>query len=700
MLKFSLRTDEYGRNFYIVQNGALQLIPYHVGDYCANNISFSIMEEEQENALKISITVSSHEDIFPDCFGFRLGIDSYMDSYPQWNRKFFPTALRCEKSGFWSCFMSPEGKMLSVCSPSKIVSWKNEYNGKNNSVGHRIYTSSIEFINSKKQPSRHPQSDMCIKADCPLHFDIFYTFVSNEAELFSFVEKYAGIHIPQVNKFTLEKGEQLVIDNKPYEKEFAEGIHFIQNENNGELTAFVRKDWFYYLDCAQKYAHKCQQKPGTHCESWYGFFTMVGYAKIVQNKQYTENLCRKFDSFFSILTKGRLKKKFRKKALPHRLQNASSMISLLTDFYELSGDRKYLDYANDMAQWLMKLQSKTDGSYRSHKTHYTCVIYPAKSMLELSVAEKNAGFTERSRKHFQSAKRAVLNLFELMDNIETEGEMTFEDGMISCESLQMAYLALLTDDIEEKQKLTQAAEIILRKHKCLEQQFLPDCRTRGCTLRFWEARYDINFFANMLNCPHGWTSWKNYATYYLYLLTGNLYYLRDLMNTMGACMQCVREDGELMWSYVADPCVSGLRLKKNCTKDRILFEESTVGEEYLSMISDWYRQSDSKLIHQYIRDIHNPLLLKKDYGGSCDNDVHEHFKCLCETVFGKAFIHEKDDSTFETYNCFETESGFESRDAYLKYFIVYAQTKKQIVLHSKSVNVNSGINIISINQNQ
>lgn len=697
MIDFSLRTDEYGRNFYIVQNGKFQLIPYHVGDYCSHNISFSVSEEKQENILKISITVSSCEDISLDCFGFRLGIDSYMDSYPQWNRKFFPTALRCEKSGFWSCFMSPEGKMLSVCSPSKIVSWKNEYNGKNNTVGHRIYTSSIEFINSKKQPLRHPKSNMCIKADYPMHFDIFYTFVSNEAELFDFVEKYAGIHIPQVNKFTLEKGEQLIIDNKSYERELSEGINFIQNENDSELTTFVRKDWFYYLDCAQKYAHKCQQKPGTHCESWYGFFTMVEYAKIVKNKQYTENLCREFDSFFSILTKGRLKKQLRKKALPHRLQNASSMISLLTDFYELSGDQKYLEYANDMAQWLMKLQSKTDGSYRSHKTHYTCVIYPAKSMLELSVAEKNAGLTERSRQHFQSAERAVLNLYELMDNIQTEGEMTFEDGMISCESLQMAYLALLTDDEEEKQKLTQAAEIILSKHKCLEQQFVPDCRTIGCTLRFWEARYDINFFANMLNCPHGWTSWKNYATYYLYLLTGNLYYLKDLMNTMGACMQCVSEDGELMWSYIADPCVSGIRLKKNCSKNSILFEESTVGEEYLPMISDWYRQSERKLIHQYIRDIHNPLLLKKDYGGSCDNDVHEHFKCLCETVFGKAFVHEKDDSTFETYNCFETETGFESHDVYLKYFIVYSQTKKQIVLNSKSVDVNKGFNIISIN---
>jgi hypothetical protein len=122
MIDFPLRTDEYSRNFYIIQNGEFQLIPYLVGDYCSHNISFSVLEEKQENILKISITVSSCEDIFLDCFGFRLGIDSYMDSYPQWNRKFFPTALRCERSGFWSCFMSPEGKMLSVCSPSKIVS--------------------------------------------------------------------------------------------------------------------------------------------------------------------------------------------------------------------------------------------------------------------------------------------------------------------------------------------------------------------------------------------------------------------------------------------------------------------------------------------------------------------------------------------------------------------------------------------------
>lgn len=58
--------------------------------------------------------VSFCKDIVLDCLEFRLEIDSYMDSYPRWNRKFFPTALRCEKSGFWSYFMSPEGKCYTT----------------------------------------------------------------------------------------------------------------------------------------------------------------------------------------------------------------------------------------------------------------------------------------------------------------------------------------------------------------------------------------------------------------------------------------------------------------------------------------------------------------------------------------------------------------------------------------------------------
>jgi hypothetical protein len=38
-------------------------------------------------------------------------------------------------------------------------------------------------------------------------------------------------------------------------------------------------------------------------------------------------------------------------------------------------------------------------------------------------------------------------------------------------------------------------------------------------------------------------------------------------------------------------------------------------------------------------------------GGCCDNDVHEIFKCMEETVLKKAFVHQNDDSTFTTFGC-------------------------------------------------
>lgn len=43
------------------------------------------------------------------------------------------------------------------------------------------------------------------------------------------------------------------------------------------------------------------------------------------------------------------------------------------------------------------------------------------------------------------------------------------------------------------------------------------------------------------------------------------------------------------------------------------------------------------------------LRWRKDHGG--DNTVHEHFKMLSEVALPNAFIIERDDGTFITYNC-------------------------------------------------
>lgn len=693
MLQIPFRTDEYGMNFYLEDANGHFLIPYRTGEFCERDIQFCVTESLEDGVKKISIQMHSECEYPLKRLGLRLGIDTYMDTYPEWDNKYFPIALRCEQTGFWSCFMSPLGKMVSVCSPSGIVSWKHEYAKWGVDVGHRIYTSSIDFINTYPNPERHPKSRETVGTE-PIDIELYMTCPKTEQDMYDFVEKYAHIRVPKLSKYTLEPGEELLIDDKKWNEELHDGINFIKEEHMAETSVYVRKDWFYYLDAARQSAEICQQKPGTHCESWYGFFSRVLYANVIQDEAYTQKLCEEFESFYNVLTERvdgfcRMKEE----ALPQRLQNISSMISLLADFYELTGNKKYLEDANDFADYLMSLQSQ-DGSYRNENVHYTCVIYPAKSMLELAIVEKEAGLVQRYKKHFESAYRAIKNLEMLLDNIETEGEMTFEDGMISCESLQLAYLAMLLPEGEEKKQLTEAAENVLKKHRCLQQQFIPDCRTRGCTARFWEARYDLNFLTNMMNTPHGWTSWKNYATYYLYMLTAKLDYLKDTMDTIGACMQCVDKDGVLHWGFVTDPCVMGERLQPDSIDGKIHMENSIVGECYLPMISDWWRQGDEELKKQYLSPINNPAKWQAQYGGSCDNDVHEHFKCLMETVFGKAFVHETE-SGYVTYNCKNTEAGFETGDSYVKEWIVYAINQTEITLNGKRHTLKKGLQVIT-----
>lgn len=696
MKEIPFRNDQYGRNFYIEKNDKEKLIPYKNGITVLKDLKIEVKEIEKEDYLKIDIDIKGKALEHASILGFRLGINTCMESFPKWNKTFFPTAMRCEKNGFYSLFKTPEGEMLSVCSPDKIRSWRNEYAKlPSGDVGHRIYTSSIEFLNRHKQPVRHPENPK-ESISCSL----FYFYSETDSELKSKINKFSGIKIPKINRYTLQPCETLLIDNEPYEKPLKQGINLIKRNGNADLTVFVREPWFYYLKSGAKAAENCQQKPGSHCESYYGLFTMVEYGKIIKNPEYTKKVAKIFDELIDTMTiKGFLKPK----ACPHRLQNVSTLISLSADFYELTNDLKYLEIGNKFSTWLMHLQWK-DGSYRNFGIHYTCVIYPAKSMLEFSIAEKEAykktkkrKYLRRSKKHYKSAEKAIDNLIYLKDNIETEGQSTFEDGMISCEFLQIAYLALLTNDEKKKEKAISTAEYLLKKHRCLEQTLIPDCRIRNCTLRFWEARYDINYFQNMLSSPHGWTSWKNYGIYYLYILTGKYEYLNDLMDTMGACMQCVDKDGNLNWAFVPDPYIKGKSLcKKECSFEKAGFCIRETGETYLPVISDWYRQNPKKLVWQYIRHPGIPIFKKLDYGGSCDNNVHEHFKCLAETVFGKAFIHEKENGEIETYNCVINNNVFSTDDPFVKTIIYRSLNKKDYVLNGKAIKLEKGINIIDL----
>ena len=678
------RTDNYKQSVYMTVKGKSKDISASLAMISTEN-----QVKEGEKHTHISFIATSRIDC--EAVGFRLGIDTYMDTYPEWNDKFFPTALRCEKEGFWGMFVSPLGKIITVACPGNIVSWKNEYNRSNylmSDVGHRIYTSSIEFFNVHEQPLRHAKSAKEINANDKYEIDIYYKMVDSVQEGYEYITAKTGIlfelpsrYIMQPKESITHKGEEITFDEV--------GRHIISEEGDAETSVYVRHDWFYYLENASKSAENCQQKAGSHVESWYGYFTRVAYAKILNNTEYTSQLVSEFEKFYKVITNrhGTLAKK----ALPHRIQNTSGFFELLLEFYSLTGDMKYMERANNNAEVLLKCQH-ADGSYRSHNIHYTCVIYPAKSMLMLAIKEREIGLLDRSKIHWDSARRAIYDLHKNKDNIGTEGQMTFEDGMISCEVLQLAFLAY--NESKNREGLTSVAEEIFEKHKCLQQTIIPDCRTFGATLRFWEARYDINFRYNMLNTPHGWTSWKNCACYYLYMLTGKFEYLKLTMDTMGACMQVIDEQGVLNWAFVADPCIVGETFERGNDGHAVLVP-TVVCEKYMPMISDWYRQDPEKLIFQYVLDF-KKLKLKRSAGGSCDNDVHEHFKCLTETVFGRAFIHQCDDGKYELYNCYMKNDIFYSDDKHVKTYVIRAIKDGTINISNNNYSIIAGINEINI----
>ena len=412
-----------------------------------------------------------------------------------------------------------------------------------------------------------------------------------------------------------------------------------------EARIFVRQPWSWYMKNARDFVAENQPLFSNACETFYGYYTAFLAAKHFPDTAKDNALQERFDNTLPLIidTTTWLPNP---KSLPHRIQNFSALMGMLVDLWEYTGEKHYLEKAAHIADYLCsdKIQGP-DGAYRSQGTHYTAVIYTAKSMLELVAAEEkliaNPVWKERHERHLNSARKAVDDLCGRLDDIETEGDMTFEDGMITCSALQLGMYGLQTTEPSQQKKYSEAARYLMDKHKCLEQLLIPDCRMRGATLRYWEA-LDVYFIPNQaMNSPHGWTAWKIYASYYLYLLTGEEFYLTDFMDTLGACAQIMREDGHLRWGFIPDPYIEAkLYVENPEQKHHGLVVDSIVGEQYLDMISPWLRPDDENTICQF-----------KERGGAGDNTVQEIFKVMEECALTSAYVLIRKDGSILAYNC-------------------------------------------------
>jgi hypothetical protein len=376
-----------------------------------------------------------------------------------------------------------------------------------------------------------------------------------------------------------------------------------------------------------------------HAECIYPFFSYFLARKHFPDKQVDVKCDKVFDEYFPKhydFEKKRLK-------VVHRIQDTACWIGVLTDRYVVTNDEKYLEHAADLADFLVDHAQDESGAYFSGKTHYTSVIYSAKSLMELMTEEKKLAaisdiWKERYKHHRQSVVRAIADLARRRDNVQTEGQQTYEDGMISCTMLQLAMYALKVKDDQDVSELVKAAEYLFNGHRSLTLQQHPDARVNGATIRFWETQYTICLMNNMYNSPCGWSAWKLYGNYYLYQLTGKEKYLRETFNGLGACVQLIdTKTGRLRWGFTPDPFVNtkwAVPARKPTSTREHDWVTGVRGEEYLELISDWNRSKK---------------IWRNKWG--IDNFVHEILKCMEEVALCNAYVLEREDGSYVGYNC-------------------------------------------------
>ena len=203
--------------------------------------------------------------------------------------------------------------------------------------------------------------------------------------------------------------------------------------------------------------------------------------------------------------------------------------------------------------------------------------------------------------------------------------------------------ALLQKDAVERRKFTDAATQLAQSHRCLEQLLIPDARMNGATLRFWDAQHDVLIRTppNMISSPHGWSAWRIYGAWYLYLLTGEEEWLTQALNALGSCAQVIdAHSGELRWAFVPEPFVPAEVLVPTETPGRGRYVVQVVGENYLPMISGFHFPETEPVWGS-----------AADTGWCCDNDVHEIFKCVEEVALTNGYVIERESGEIVAWNC-------------------------------------------------
>jgi hypothetical protein len=478
-----------------------------------------------------------------------------------------------------------------------------------------------------------------------------------ELRIFSSSPVTATITTPAGTKLECQiadQGKQLYNGNFAETAEYGDYLIRIQDQAGKIATGrfFVRPPWSWYLKQARLEALRLTPRADTSsidgysCESYYSLLGFYLAARHFPDPAIDTKGDKLLEKVLARMFKEKDGKRFSGNA--ERIQNGSFMLSVLVKRYQATGDIKSLEMANEFAEYILSRQHK-DGYYGGYGMHpYTSVLYVAKAIMELMTEEKRLGIKDpvwktRYDRHAASVKRAIDQLIAQGRDVKTEGSGTYEDGSVSCTATQISMYALLQEDPKERAKYTAAARQFVTDHSCLTRLLDTDCRSIGATSRWWEAWNDENRSAQMMTSPHGWSGWRLYGVYYLYLLTGEEQYLQGVMNAMGACTQLLEwPSGRLRQAFVIDPHVHNFnRVPDPADLKWGKAVPVVTCEDYIPTTGDWWGPTNKG----------TGYLDRCEWGWEGDGIPYEIFKAMEEIAVASAYVLERQDGTFKTYNC-------------------------------------------------
>ena len=380
-----------GPSFYAVTDGKSQTAEWMPDGYRSYRAVIDQVEcrltykaWKGQPALEVTLINQGHVPFQPEKAGLRLGIDTYMDKYPDWFGKYFPTLMRCEQTHFYGYLQTPAGHTLGIVSPQPVASWSVEYNlgyqdpAPHWFMGHRIESLNLDLMNALPLPDRHPQDLWMLKQGESKTWIIALVDIDRPEEFEENVHQLAGVPVLRMPQTTCRPGEEISFDvlsadavvtvcddqgrELPLQKTSHAGdvqrmactlpqvglytVRAVEGDKVAEGVLSAHASWQWTLEQARANAWKYHQKATSHIESWYGFYSAFEAAKHFPEKELDHKLRDRFDYLFDLLHDT---VKMEPKYHVSRIQNTSGTINLLVYKYAAYRDVEDLKKAARLA---------------------------------------------------------------------------------------------------------------------------------------------------------------------------------------------------------------------------------------------------------------------------------------------------------------------------------------------------------------